>query len=168
MKCANGKMVTSPEGDGVILMGTACKPRDAGHETNYQLINKFYQLKPKSNGYFEWIAINHTLRHYRQDPIIAYIDDSRVNCYTSTTENPENTTTITTTSTTTTTTSTSISTTTKKAKPKCKDRAPTKKCKRWKNKPKKAKRCSKKFFRKRCKKTCGVCKKKLVIEGNYF
>ena len=39
----------------------------------------------------------------------------------------------------------------------CEDRAPTKRCKRWKWRPKKAKRCNKKFFRKRCRKTCKVC-----------
>lgn len=72
-------MITSPEGDGVILMGTYCKSPTGNTE------QEFYQLKPQSNGTFEWITLNKKLKYARIDPIMVYIDESKVNCYTSTT-----------------------------------------------------------------------------------
>lgn len=84
-RCLFAKMITSPEGDGVILLGTRCKSQIKGNITQ-----EFYQLKPISDGTFEWIALSKKLMYDRIDPIMVYIDESKVNCYIdTTTENPD-------------------------------------------------------------------------------
>ena len=67
--CSDGAMVTSPTGDGVILLG--CYPnRDA-----------IYKMAPDSNGAFVWTKMKQKLKYLRTDrPIVAPIDDEQVTC----------------------------------------------------------------------------------------
>lgn len=106
--CSEGKMITSPAGDGVIFLGSKCE----GDGYNY---NTFFQLKVDQEGSYKWITMNQTLKYQRWTPILAYVDDSKISCNsnstTQTIENPS-TTTITTSSTTSTTTTSTTTTTT--------------------------------------------------------
>ena len=60
-------MITSPSGDGVILMG--CKEH-----------NDVYQMVADSNGYYYWEATGHSLQYSRHNPIVEYIHQGLVNC----------------------------------------------------------------------------------------
>lgn len=82
-------MVTSPEGDGAILLGTYCQ-----HPFSF---NKLFLFKPLSNGTFEWVNLDISLKYKRWTPILAYIDDDKVNCYPKTPTQDPTTTTATTT-----------------------------------------------------------------------
>ena len=88
-------MVTSPEGDGAILLGTGCHL----YEYNIYSFNSiFFQLKANPNGTFEWIILNQRLSsqpHIRRSPNIDYIDDSEVSCQPKPTPTPTSTTTTT-------------------------------------------------------------------------
>ena len=61
-------MVTSPTGDGVILLGCE-QNRDA-----------IYKMAPDSNGAFVWTKMKQKLKHPRERPIVAPIDDNQVTC----------------------------------------------------------------------------------------
>ena len=62
-------MITSPTGDGVILLG--CKHFE----------ENIYQMVPDSNGGFVWSKMKQTLKYPRAySPIISYIDDDLTNC----------------------------------------------------------------------------------------
>ena len=67
--CVRGSMVTSPTGDGVILLG--CEPnRDA-----------IYKMTLDSNGAFVWTKMKQKLKYPRTyQPIVAPIDDEQVTC----------------------------------------------------------------------------------------
>ena len=60
-------MVTSPSGDGVILLG--CQMQDA-----------IYELKSIGDGNYEWTQMKQTLKYPKESPIVSYISDSMVNC----------------------------------------------------------------------------------------
>ena len=75
--CSYGKLFTSPDGNGVTFLGSKCQ-----EEYNF---NSIFQLKAQSDGSFKWVTLNQTLRHRRLAPIVAYIDESKVNCYPKTT-----------------------------------------------------------------------------------
>lgn len=89
--CTHGKMVSSPEKNGVILLGTNCQD-----QYNF---NQLFHMKVQPDGTFKWIALNRSLKYRRWTPILAYIDDSKVNCYPKTTPQDPTPTTITTTKT---------------------------------------------------------------------
>ena len=62
-------MITSPSGDGVILLG--CE--------DYK--ENIYQMAADSNGDFVWSRMKQTLKYPRTyRPIISYIDDDLTNC----------------------------------------------------------------------------------------
>ena len=65
--CSFGKMITSPSGDGVILMG--CQEHD-----------DVYKMVADSNGYYHWEATGHSLQYSRNNPIVEYIHQGLVNC----------------------------------------------------------------------------------------
>ena len=78
-------MVTSPGGDGVIMLGSSCKFANESYSDR----NLLFRMKASPNGTFQWITIKHELKIKRHNPLIAYIDDSKVNCYQKlTTPNP--------------------------------------------------------------------------------
>ena len=62
-------MVTSPTGDGVILLGCWQNP------------DAIYKMAPDSNGAFVWTKMKQKLKYPRDDrPIVAQIDDEQVTC----------------------------------------------------------------------------------------
>ena len=62
-------MVTSPTGDGVILLGCE-QNRDA-----------IYKMAPNSNGTFVWTKMKQKLKYPRTGrPIVAPIPDDQVTC----------------------------------------------------------------------------------------
>ena len=83
--CEFAKMITSPERDGAIFIGSGCRTISGDYHPNV-----IYRLNQQSNGTIEWITINQKFKYRRELPIIDYIDDSEANCYpkTTTTENP--------------------------------------------------------------------------------
>ena len=83
--CEYAKMITSPEGDGAIFIGSSCNTI-----SNEFFQNVIYQLKPLSNGTIIWTTINRKFKSERILPVIDYIDESKVNSYPkpTTTENP--------------------------------------------------------------------------------
>lgn len=69
-KCTFGSMVTSPTGDGVILLGCIENPE------------AIYQMTTGSNGEFYWTEMKQKLKYPRTGkPIVAYIDDDLVSCH---------------------------------------------------------------------------------------
>ena len=67
--CYQGSMVTSPTGDGVILLGC-----DQNRDT-------IYKMAPDSNGAFVWTKMKQKLKYPRTArPIVAPIDDEQVTC----------------------------------------------------------------------------------------
>ena len=67
--CTRGSMVTSPNGDGVILLGCS-QNQDA-----------IYKMAPDSNGAFVWTKMKQKLKYPRTyQPIVAPIDDEQVTC----------------------------------------------------------------------------------------
>ena len=78
--CEYAKMITSPEGDGAIYIGSNCKT-----VTDDFFDNVFYRLNHRTNGSIEWVTLNQTFKYPRQLPVMDYIDESKVNCHTKTT-----------------------------------------------------------------------------------
>ena len=67
--CYQGSMVTSPTGDGVILLGC------------YENQDAIYEMAPDSNGAFVWTKMKQKLKYPRAErPIVAQIDDNQVTC----------------------------------------------------------------------------------------
>ena len=67
--CNEGSMVTSPTGDGVILLGCWQNP------------DAIYKMAPDSNGAFVWTKMKQKLKYPRTyQPIVAPIDDEQVTC----------------------------------------------------------------------------------------
>ena len=68
-ECTYGSMVTSPTGDGVILLGC------------YENRETIYKMAPDSNGTFVWTKLRQKLKYPRHaQPIVAPISDDQVNC----------------------------------------------------------------------------------------
>ena len=68
-ECTWGSMVTSPTGDGVILLGC------------YENRDAIYKMAPDSNGAFVWTKMKQKLKYPRTyQPIVAPIDDEQVTC----------------------------------------------------------------------------------------
>ena len=63
-------MVTSPTGDGVILLGCGGSNLEA-----------IYEMAPDSNGAFVWTKMKQKLKYPRSyRPIVAPINDNQVTC----------------------------------------------------------------------------------------
>ena len=68
-ECYEGSMVTSPPGDGVILLGCQENP------------DAIYKMAPDPNGAFVWTKMKQKLKYPRTNrPIVAPIDDEQVTC----------------------------------------------------------------------------------------
>ena len=70
-------MITSPDGDSVVFLGSDCNDT-----LNYNL---FFKLKEESDGSYTWITLQQKLKYRRLAPLLAYIDEGKVNCYPKTT-----------------------------------------------------------------------------------
>ena len=67
--CYDGSMVTSPTGDGVILLGC------------YENQETIYKMAPDSNGTFVWTKMRQKMKYPRTyRPLVAPISDDQVNC----------------------------------------------------------------------------------------
>ena len=169
--CEYAKMITSPEGDGAIFIGSSCTT--VSDELHHNII---YQLKQLSNGTVTWVTINREFKYQRLLPVIEYIEEGKVNCYPKSTNQQANHLSIVptnleklsklqkshltmteSTSTMTVTAPPTTSTFMKVGLKPCRDLVAERRCKVWKEIPREAKRCQKKFFQDRCNKTCGIC-----------
>ena len=61
-------MITSPSGNGVILLGC-------------QLQEDIYEMKSIGNGKYAWSELKQTLKYSKESPIVSYIPGSLVNCH---------------------------------------------------------------------------------------
>ena len=66
--CRGGTAITSPTGDGIVLVGCF------GQEYIYQMV-------PLQNGTYVWKTMKQKLEYGKYFPLLDYIDDSLVNCY---------------------------------------------------------------------------------------
>ena len=66
--CHEGSMVTSPTGDGVILLGC------------YENQDSIYKMAPNSNGALVWTKMKQKLKYPRSGPIVVSILDNQVTC----------------------------------------------------------------------------------------
>ena len=55
------------------------------YEVTYNIEDTFFELVADPNGTFTWITLKQKLKYSRHAPILAYIDDDKVNCYPKTT-----------------------------------------------------------------------------------
>ena len=70
-------MITSPDGDSIVFLGSECNDT-----LNYNL---FFKLKEETDGSYTWVTLQQKLKYRRLAPLLAYIDESKVNCYPKTT-----------------------------------------------------------------------------------
>ena len=67
--CYYGAMVTSPTGDGVVLLGCSQSP------------GSIYRMSLDENGDYQWMMMEQSLKYPRSYlPIVNYIEDHQVIC----------------------------------------------------------------------------------------
>ena len=67
-KCAYPTMVTSPNGNGIILLGC------------YEKRDAIYELSNSTNGTFQWLEMTQKLQYPRTETVAMLIPDNLTNC----------------------------------------------------------------------------------------